>query len=109
MAGRLAGSRALGYGPGVGPRGGYLGAAMRVPDRCLADLGESGYLVFEGFLDADELAAAQEALWLHYPRPEEYFADPAAHAWLATNQRAGMVGGPWRSWCPNSRACIPAL
>ena len=40
--------------------------------------------MFEGFLGADELAAAQDALWLHYPRPEEYFADPAAHAWLAT-------------------------
>lgn len=51
---------------------------MRVPDRCLADLRQRGYLVFEGFLEADELAAAQEALWLHYPRPEEYFADPAA-------------------------------
>jgi hypothetical protein len=63
---------------------------MRVPDRCLADLGQRGYLVFEGFLEADELAAAQESLWLHYPRPEEYFADPAAHAWLATDQWAGI-------------------
>ena len=35
---------------------------MRVPDRCLADLRERGYLVFEGFLAADELVAAQEAL-----------------------------------------------
>ena len=35
-------------------------------------------MAFEGFLGADELAAAQEALWLHYPQPEEYFADPAA-------------------------------
>lgn len=61
-------------------------ASMRVPDRRLADLRQRGYLVFEGFLEADELAAAQEALWLHYPRPEEYFADPAAHAWLATDR-----------------------
>ena len=45
---------------------------MRVPDRCLADLRERGYLLFEGFLEADELAAAREALWLHYPRPEVY-------------------------------------
>ena len=43
---------------------------MRVPDRCVADLRQRGYLVFEGFLEADELATAQEALWLHYPRPE---------------------------------------
>ena len=71
---------------------------MRVPDRCVADLRERGYLIFEGFLEADKLAAAQEALWLHYPRPEEYFADPAAHAWLATSQWAGEIRGPWRSW-----------
>ena len=82
---------------------------MRVPDRCVADLREPGYLVFEGFLDADELAAAQEALWLHYPRPEEYFADPAAHAWLATDQWAGIVGGPWRSWSLNRLAFHPDL
>ena len=82
---------------------------MRVPDRCVADLRDQGYLVFEGFLGADELAAAQEALWLHYPRPEEYFADPAAHAWLATDQWAGIVGGPWRSWSLNRLAFHPDL
>jgi hypothetical protein len=82
---------------------------MRVPDRCLAELRQRGYLVFEGFLEADELAAAQEALWLHYPRPEEYFADPAAHAWLAADQWAGIVGGPWRSWSLNRLAFHPDL
>ena len=30
-----------------------------MPDRCVADLRERGYLLFEGFLEADELAAAQ--------------------------------------------------
>ena len=82
---------------------------MRVPDRCLADLRERGYLLFEGFLEADELAAAQEALWLHYPRPEVYFADPAAHGWLATDQWAGEVSGPWRSWNLNRLAFHPDL
>jgi hypothetical protein len=82
---------------------------MRVPDRCLAELRERGYLVFEGFLGADELAAAQEALWLHYPRPEEYFADPAAHAWLATSQWAGLTRVPWRSWHLNRLAFHPDL
>jgi len=77
---------------------------MRVPDRCLADLRERGYLLFEGFLEADELAAAREALWRHYPRPEVYFADPAAHAWLAADQWAGEVSGPWRSWNLNRLA-----
>ena len=65
--------------------------------------------MFEGFLDSDELAAAQEALWLHYPRPEEYFADPDAHAWLATDQWAGIVRGPWRSWSLNRLAFHPDL
>ena len=80
---------------------------MRVPDRGLADLRRHGYLVFEDFLDADELAAAQEALWLHYPRPDEYFADPAAHASLTTDQFAGIVRGPWRSWDLNRLAFHP--
>jgi hypothetical protein len=82
---------------------------VRVPDRCLRELRERGYLVFEGFLGADELAAAQEALWLHFPRPEEYFADPAAHAWLAADQFAGIVGAPWRSWDLNRLAFHPDL
>jgi hypothetical protein len=58
---------------------------------------------------ADELAAAQEALWLHFPRPEEYFADPAAHARLAASPFAGIVGGPWRSWDLNRLAFHPGL
>jgi hypothetical protein len=82
---------------------------VRVPDRCVTDLRERGYLVFEGFLGADELAAAQEARWLHYPRPEEYFADSGAHAWLATSQWAGIIRGPWRSWELNRLAFHPDL
>ncbi len=82
---------------------------MRVPDGCLADLRERGYLVFEGFLGADELAAAQEALWLHYPRPEEYFADPTAHTWLAMSQWDGLIRCPWRSWDLNQLAFHPDL
>jgi len=82
---------------------------MRVPDRCVVDLRDRGYLIFEGFLEADELAAAQDALWLHYPRPEEYFADPAAHAWLATSQWAGLIRAPWPSWSLNRLALHPDL
>lgn len=82
---------------------------MRVPDGCLSDLRDRGFLVFEGFLGADELAAAQEALWLHYPRPAEYVADRAAHAWLATSQFAGIIKGPWRSWDLNRLAFHPDL
>ena len=54
-------------------------AAVKVPDRNLQELREQGFTIVEGFLAQDELKAAQEALWLHYPRPEEYFADPSAH------------------------------
>src|SRR5436189_3447329 len=82
---------------------------MRVPDRCLGDLRERGYLVFEGFLAADELAVAQEALWLHCPRPDEYFAHRAAHEWLATSQWAGLIKGPWKSWDLNRLALHPDL
>jgi hypothetical protein len=82
---------------------------MMVPDRCLADLRERGYLLFEGFLAADELRAAQDALWLHYPRPEAYFADPSAYPWLAQSQWAGIVRAPWRSWHLNRLAFHPDL
>ena len=47
---------------------------MKVPDRNLHEVREQGFTIVEGFLAQDELKAAQEALWLHYPRPEEYFA-----------------------------------
>jgi len=82
---------------------------VRVPDGCLTELRERGYLVFEGFLGADELAAAREALWLHYPTPEEFFADPAAHGWLAADQFAGLIRAPWRSWDLNRLAFHPDL
>jgi len=82
---------------------------MRVPEHCVADLRERGYLVFESFLRSDELEAAQEALWLHYPRSEEYFANPAAHAWLASSQWGGLITGPWRSWDLNRLAFHPDL
>jgi len=54
-------------------------------------------------------AAAQEALWLHYPTPEEYFADPAAHVWLAASQFAGIIRAPWRSWHLSRLAFHPVL
>ena len=82
---------------------------MRVPDQCVSDLRERGFLVFEGFLGTEELAMAREMLWLHFPRPEEYFADPAVHAWLVTSQFAGIITGPWRSWELNRLTIHPDL
>jgi hypothetical protein len=75
----------------------------------VSELRERGFLIFEGFLSAEELKAAQEALWLQYPRPEEYFANPVAHAWLSRSQWAGIIKGPWRSWDLNRLAFHPDL
>jgi Phytanoyl-CoA dioxygenase (PhyH) len=82
---------------------------MRVPEHCVSELRERGYLVFEGFLGTEELEVAQEALWLHYPRPAEYFSDPVAHASLAASQFAGIIAGPWRSWDLNRLTFHPDL
>jgi len=48
-------------------------------------------------------------LWLHYPRPEDYFADPAAHTALATTQWDGLIRAPWRSWDLNRLIFHPDL
>ena len=82
---------------------------MRVPDATLDELRTRGFSLMEGFLGADELAAAQEALWLHFPRPEDYFADPEAHAHFGTSQFAGVLEFPYRSWDLNGLAVHPDL
>jgi Phytanoyl-CoA dioxygenase (PhyH) len=83
---------------------------VKVPDRNLQELRAQGFTIVEGFLAPDELQAAQEALWLHYPRPEEYFADPsAAHQEYAGSQFVGIRLAPWRSWDLNRLAFHPDL
>jgi hypothetical protein len=79
-------------------------AAVKVPDRNLQELRDQGFTIVEGFLAPDELKAAQEALWLHYPRPEEYFADPSAHQEYARSQFDGIRLAPWQSWDLNRLA-----
>jgi hypothetical protein len=73
-------------------------------DATLDEVGEQGFALVEGFLAPDELKAAQEALWLHFPTPEDYFADPAAHADYARSQFAGVEEFPYRSWDLNHLA-----
>jgi hypothetical protein len=63
----------------------------------------------EGFLAPAELKAAQEALWLHFPQPEEYVADPARHAEYARGPFAGVEEFPYRSWDINRLAFHPDL
>jgi hypothetical protein len=82
---------------------------MRVPDAALDEVRDRGFALVEGFLAPDELKAAQEALWLHFPTPEQYFADTARHADLATGQFAGVREFPYKSWDLNRLAFHPDL
>lgn len=80
-----------------------------MPDAALDEVRERGFALVEGFLAPDELTAAQNALWLHFPRPEEYFADPSAHARYAAGEFAGVEEFPYRSWDLNRLAFHPDL
>ncbi len=82
---------------------------MRVPDTKIDELRENGYTIVENFLEPDILAAAQEALWLYYPRPEEYFADPKQQEGFGPSQFAGLRPGPWKSFDLNRIAFHPDL
>lgn len=82
---------------------------MKVPERNLRDLRERGFTIVEGFLAPAEVEAAQAALWLHYPRNEEYFAEPTAHPEFARGQFEGIRTLPWRSWDLNRLAFHPDL
>lgn len=78
---------------------------MRIPDANLAEVFDRGFTVVERFLDKETLAAAQEALWEIYPRPEDYFANPDAHPRFAKSQFAGLRFFPYPSWAIN-RVCV---
>jgi hypothetical protein len=82
---------------------------MRVSDSTLDEVRTRGFSLVEGFIGPEELAAAREALWLHFPRPEDYFADPGAFAHYASSQFAGVEEFPYRSWDLNRLAIHPDL
>lgn len=84
---------------------------MRVPDATLDEVRERGFSMLVGFLAPDELKAAQEALWKHFPRPEDYFENPTApeHLSYAQSQFAGVEEFPYRSWDLNRLAVHPDL
>jgi hypothetical protein len=82
---------------------------MRVSDEKLAEVWDQGFTVVEGFLDADTLKAAQDALWNTYPRPEEYFADPEAHPKYAQSQFGGIRLFPYKDWALNRVPVYPDL
>jgi len=80
-----------------------------VPDTALEEIRERGFALVEGFLAPDELREAQQALWLHFPTPEAYFADPAPHARYRTSQFGGVEEFPYKSWDLNRLAFHPDL
>lgn len=82
---------------------------MRVPDRNLAEIWDKGFTVVEGFLDAETLKAAQDALWTVFPRPGDYFADPEKHHRYTRSQFAGLRFFPFPSWDLNRVAVYPDL
>ena len=82
---------------------------MRLSDATLDEVRQRGFALVEGFLSRDELEAAQEALWLHFPPPADYFADPVRFAHYAASQFAGVEEFPYRSWALNHLAFHPDL
>ena len=60
-------------------------------------------------MSSEELAEARDALWLHFPRPDDYFADPGAFGRYAASQFAGVEEFPYRSWDLNRLAVHPDL
>ncbi|HLH29395.1 MAG TPA: phytanoyl-CoA dioxygenase family protein, partial [Acidimicrobiales bacterium] len=82
---------------------------MKVPDAALDELRRRGFVLLEGFLAPEELEAARRALWLHFPTPEEYFAEPARHPRYAASQFAGVEEFPYRSWDLNRLPVHPDL
>ena len=82
---------------------------MRVGDDHLDEIRTQGYTLVPGFLDDDELAAAQSCLWDEFPRPADYFADPSAHPRYSRNQFAGLRLFPTNGWALNRLAFHPDL
>ena len=80
-----------------------------MPDATLDEVRERGFALVEAFLAPDELQAAQQALWLHFPTPDAYFAQPARYAQYAAGQFAGVEEYPYRSWDLNHLAFHPDL
>jgi hypothetical protein len=82
---------------------------VRVPDATLDELRERGFALFETFLAPEELNAAQSALWLHFPRPNDYFGEPARFPEYGASQFGGVQEFPYKSWDINRLAFHPDL
>ncbi len=82
---------------------------MKVSDVQLSEVRERGYTLVPDFIDQQTLAAAQEALWEVFPRPEVYFADPAVRQQFSKSQFAGLRMFPYPVWALNRLAVYPDL
>ncbi|MBV9903782.1 MAG: hypothetical protein JO346_04280 [Alphaproteobacteria bacterium] len=78
---------------------------MRVPDKNIAEVFDRGFTVVENFIDKDTLAAAREALFRVYPKPEDYFADPEKYPQYGKSQFSGIHVFPFPAWELN-RICV---
>lgn len=77
---------------------------MSVPEHHIEELLAQGFTLIPGFLRADELAEAQEALCRVYPHPDDFFADPAAHPELLGNPFSGVHTLPFSQFGLNRLA-----
>jgi hypothetical protein len=82
---------------------------VRLADESLEEVRRRGFCLIEGFLTSDELRDAQHALWLHFPKPEDYFLDPSRFSGYNTDQFAGVEEFPYRAWELNRLAFHPDL
>jgi hypothetical protein len=82
---------------------------VRISDACLDEVRGRGFCLVEGFLSPGELAAARQALWLHFPQPEEFFVDPSRFPEYNGDQFGGVREFPYRSWDLNHPAFHPDL
>ena len=82
---------------------------VRIADASLEEVWTRGFCLVENFLGTEELQAAQQALWLHFPRPDEYFADPSRYPAYHGDQFGGVEEFPYRSWDLNRLAFHPDL
>ena len=82
---------------------------MRVSDETLDEVRVRGFATVEGFIPRRQLAAARKALWTIFPKPEEYFADPAAHRALGRSQFAGIRYFPYDNPALDALPVLPGL
>ncbi len=80
-------------------------AMAKVSDARLAEVWDRGFTTIEGFVAGERLKAAQDALWAYFPRPEAYFADPAAHPKYGKSQFSGQYFFPFAEPALN-RLCV---